>query len=207
MGAFQRSLALLFAIGRQLVLSLGGWSPRIQTGFPVSGPTREYCQERELRFRIQGYHLLWPAFPGGSASAFLCNSPDDPARPSKRSPATPDAQRTRTSACARFRLVPVRSPLLRESRFLSFPELTEMFHFSSCRFTRPMYSGADAVTPHGRLLHWRSPDITLACSSPGLIAAYHVLCRLLAPRHPPYTLCSLIATTPSPGRTRRHIPN
>jgi len=27
-------------IGRQGVLSLAGWSPQIQTGFPVSGPTR-----------------------------------------------------------------------------------------------------------------------------------------------------------------------
>ena len=39
-GAFHHSLALLFAIGRQLVLSLGGWSPQIQTGFHVSGPTQ-----------------------------------------------------------------------------------------------------------------------------------------------------------------------
>jgi hypothetical protein len=31
----------------------------------------------------------------------------------------------------------------------------------------------------------------LVCSSPRLIAAYHVLHRLLAPRHPPYTLGSL----------------
>ena len=95
-GAFHRSLALLFAIGRQVVLSLGRWSSRIQTGFPVSGPTWENRRERELRFRLRGCHPLWPAFPGGSASVFLCNSPDDPARPSKRSPATPDAQRTRT---------------------------------------------------------------------------------------------------------------
>ena len=31
------------------------------------------------------------------------------------------------------------------------------------------------------------------CSSPGLIAAYHVLHRLSAPRHPPYTLSNLTA--------------
>jgi hypothetical protein len=29
-----------FAIGRQRVLSLAGWTPRIQTGFHVSGPTQ-----------------------------------------------------------------------------------------------------------------------------------------------------------------------
>ncbi len=30
----------LFTIGHQLVFSLGGWSPQIQTGFHVSGPTQ-----------------------------------------------------------------------------------------------------------------------------------------------------------------------
>ena len=34
----------------------------------------------------------------------------------------------------------------------------------------------------------KSSDITLVCSSPKLIAAYHVLHRLSEPRHPPYTL-------------------
>ena len=37
----------------------------------------------------------------------------------------------------------------------------------------------------------RSPDISLICSSPWLIAACHVLLRLLMPRHSPYALCSL----------------
>ena len=34
----------------------------------------------------------------------------------------------------------------------------------------------------------RSSDITLVCSSPKLIAAYHVLLRLSDPRHSPYAL-------------------
>ena len=34
----------------------------------------------------------------------------------------------------------------------------------------------------------KSSDITLVCSSPKLIAAYHVLHRLIDPRHPPYAL-------------------
>ena len=37
-----------------------------------------------------------------------------------------------------------------------------------------------------------SPD-KLVCSTPGLIAAYHALHRLSAPRHPPYTLSNLPA--------------
>jgi hypothetical protein len=37
-----------------------------------------------------------------------------------------------------------------------------------------------------------TPGSKLTCSSPGFIAAYHVLLRLLMPRHPPYTLIILI---------------
>ena len=40
--------------------------------------------------------------------------------------------------------------------------------------------------PHSGILGSRP-----ACGSPGLIAASHVLLRLLAPRHPPYALSSL----------------
>ena len=35
-GAFHLSLTVLYAIGHQVVFSLGGWSPRIPTGFLVS---------------------------------------------------------------------------------------------------------------------------------------------------------------------------
>ena len=39
--------------------------------------------------------------------------------------------------------------------------------------------------------HSEIPGSKPACGSPGLIAACHVLHRLLAPRHPPYALSSL----------------
>ena len=38
-GAFHLSLTVLFAIGHQLVFSLGGWSPLLPTGFLVSRGT------------------------------------------------------------------------------------------------------------------------------------------------------------------------
>jgi hypothetical protein len=44
-------------------------------------------------------------------------------------PTTPARQRRRAITPHRFRLIPVRSPLLRESRLLSFPRPTEMFQF------------------------------------------------------------------------------
>ena len=61
-------------------------------------------------FRIQGYHLLWPDFPDRSAS---------------------------TRRLTPTGLFPVRSPLLRESRLISFPLVTEMFQFT--RFAPATY--------------------------------------------------------------------
>jgi hypothetical protein len=44
-------------------------------------------------------------------------------------PTTPAAQRTQALAYSRFGLIPFRSPLLGESRLLSFPRGTKMFQF------------------------------------------------------------------------------
>ena len=38
-GSFHLSLTVLYAIGHWVVFRLGGWAPRLQTGFHVSGPT------------------------------------------------------------------------------------------------------------------------------------------------------------------------
>ena len=57
------------------------------------------------------------------------------------------------------------------------------------------------MTPEG-FPHSEIPGSKLVCSSPGLIAAYHVLHRLLTPRHPPFALSSLIDAR-SPSLTRR----
>ena len=46
------------------------------------------------------------------------------------------------------------------------------------------------MTPAG-FPHSDIPGSKLVCSSPRLIAAYHVLHRLLVPRHPPCALSSL----------------
>ena len=54
-----------FAIGRQGVFRLGGWSPHVQTGFHVPRPT----QGSQPDIRIRGYHPLWPDFPDRSASS------------------------------------------------------------------------------------------------------------------------------------------
>jgi hypothetical protein len=50
------------------------------------------------------------------------------------------------------------------------------------------------MTPTG-FPHSEIPGSTPACGSPRLIAASHVLHRLLTPRHPPCALTSLTAKT------------
>ena len=57
----------------------------------------------DLPFHIRGYHPLWPAFPNRSAGVLRL---------------------------VLTGLFPVRSPLLRESRLISFPPVTEMFQFT-----------------------------------------------------------------------------
>ena len=79
-------------------------------------------------FRLRGCHPLWPAFPDRSAKILVYHSPTTPyRRPAK---AFDPSHTTHTGlAYVRFRLFPFRSPLLGESRLLSFPAGTEMFHF------------------------------------------------------------------------------
>ena len=68
-------------------------------------------------------------------------------------PATPNWQRHQAITPARFRLFPFRSPLLRESHLLSFPQGTEMFQFP--RFPLPVLYIQTGVTPHDGC--WVSP--------------------------------------------------
>src|SRR6266545_1347790 len=65
--------------------------------------------------------------------------------------------------------------------------------FTSPRCLRTAYGfsgGSFGINQRG-FPHSDIPGSKLVCSSPGLIAAYHVLHRLLAPRHSPYALSSL----------------
>src|SRR5262249_724617 len=94
----------------------------------------------------------------------------------------------------RFGLLRVRSPLLPESRLLSFPAGTEMFQLPPLAAARLWVRRAPVRGPRDQ----RSFD-----SSPGLIAVFHALRRLLAPRHPPHALRSLAALTRTPTRRAR----
>ena len=91
-----------------------------------------------------------------------------------------------------FRLFLFRSPLLKESIFLSLPVGTKMVQFPTLHSCTLLYSCTDNYTfalvefPHSEI-----PGLSDICSYPRLIAAYHVFHRLLMPRHSPYALSSL----------------
>ena len=107
-------------------------------------------------------------------------------------PSTPNAQRSRAYTCTRFRLFPLRSPLLGESLLLSLPPGTKMVHFPGFTSRSLLYSEADVPTLLGTSLQDSDiPGSQPVCGSPRLIAAYHVLPRLPSPRHPPCALSSL----------------
>jgi hypothetical protein len=77
---------------------------------------------------------------------------------------------------------------------LSFPPVTEMFHFTGYRALFPIfYFGKRRWNINSTgLPHSEISGSKRICRSPKLIAAYHVLHRLLAPRHPLCALKSLI---------------
>lgn len=95
-------------------LALEDGPPRFDRNFSCSG-LLGYSGSSLLAFRIQDSHPLRSAVPGAFRYAFD-HRPLSPATPQKFD-------------LPRFGLFPVRSPLLRESRLISFPRGTEMFQF------------------------------------------------------------------------------
>jgi hypothetical protein len=136
-GSSHRSVALLGSLSVVIeCLALGEGPPGFRPGFTC--PTLLGYQLGELAFRLRDYHPLRCHFPKafGSRPTVPYRRPHDPG-----------------GYPPRFRLVPVRSPLLRESRLLSLPPGTEMFQFPGSR----------------RAFR----DRRSFGSSPGLFAAFH----------------------------------
>ena len=104
----------MFAIGSRLVFSLGSWSTRIRTGFHVPRPTQVPHHEvhsispTRLSRSLAGlpmpfrYAVVFSNFTGHPHAALQPRS-------------------------KRFGLLPVRSPLLRESQLMSVPGLLRWF--------------------------------------------------------------------------------
>ena len=112
-----------------------------------------------LRFRLRGYHPLWPAFPDRSANARRL---------------TPTG------------LFPFRSPLLRESRLISIPLVTEMFQFT--RFAPNTYEFSVWYRLLGGFPHSDISGSKLVCQLPEAFR------RLLRPSSPMIAKASTTCT-------------
>ena len=131
-----------------------------------------------VHFRLHGSHILWPRFPAGSPNVRFGNSTYAVLQPPN----------VNTWVWA----VPISLAATFGISVIYFPPGTEMVHFPGLAHTRLCIQRAVARVhlagfPHSEILGSKP-----ACGSPRLIAACHVLHRLLAPRHPPYALSSLI---------------
>src|SRR5918998_5546228 len=102
-------------------------------------------------------------------------------------------------------LLRVRSPLLAESRLMSFPPGTEMFQFPG--FASPAYGFGRGSPKREGFPHSDIRGSTIARISPRLFAACHVLHRLSAPRHPPNALVMLRTKNRIGRRRPRAGPN
>ena len=148
--------------------------------FPLgsSCPVVLWIPPTRSSFHVRGSHSLRRAFPNASAGMTFAYGGPQPRGPEG----------------LRFGLVPVRSPLLRDSHVDSsssgyldvsvrrVPLIQLCVH---CMMTVVCTAGF----PHSEISGSR-----VVCTSPELFAAYHVFLRLPVPRHPP---CALSCITNS----------
>ena len=117
----------LSAIGHQGVFRLSGWSRQIHTEFQGFRVTWGDVSEPSS-YVYGGITLYARTFQSASTSTMVSYSVL--IRQNQRDgPTTPTAQRLPAITRTRFSLIRFRSPLLTESRLLSLPAGTEMFHF------------------------------------------------------------------------------
>ena len=152
----------------------------------MSRGTQVPAQRDSKSFAYGAFTLCGQSFQDCSTTLLFCNS----------SASRPDRPYNPTVQARWFGLFRVRSPLLAESLLISVPVGTEMVHFPTLPSRTYVFSpGYPGMTPGG-FPHSEISGSKLVCSSPKLIAAYHVLHRLLAPRHSPHALSSLTIRTP-----------
>ncbi|KAJ0733946.1 hypothetical protein HanPI659440_Chr11g0414161 [Helianthus annuus] len=84
-----------------------------------------------------------------------------------------------TTPFSRFRLLPFRSPLLRESLLLSFPLATKMFQFARLSLACPWIQ-----QQFKRLTYSGISGSMLIFNSPKHFVPYYALPRLWVPRYP-----------------------
>ena len=162
---FTFPLRYWFTIDRQGVFSLTGWYRQIQTGFLWSRPTQDTTRPTQFLFTQLSCSMA-PLSRGFYLMGISKSSPTTPKRHAALVWALPRSLATTWGIICYFLF-------LRVLRCFSSPGWLSfecyVFNIAGCPIRK-------------------STDISLVCSSPQLIAAYHVLLRLLSSRHSPYAL-------------------
>ena len=160
-------------------------------GFPCPAVLR-YSRSEAQSFRLRGRYPLRRAVPCTSPTTALCNSPTR-RQTDQLEPYNPHVTTTAVLASREFGLDPLSLATTQgvEVSFLSSGYLD--VSVPQLASAHPMYSGTGTrALPRVSFLIRRSRGQRSVSTSPGLIAAAHVLHRLLAPRHPPCALSLLI---------------
>ena len=167
-GSFHLSLALLFTIGHQGVLSLARWAAPIHARFHGSGTTRELCWSPSP-FVYGAVTLSGQAFHPVPLDSGLLTPWHR--RNSARSSLNPNRATLAGLTHDWFGLVPFRSPLLGESMSLSFPAGTEMGQFPAFPTYGYVFTARPRGNPSCRFRISDTPGSSPACGFPGLFAA------------------------------------
>ena len=160
-------------------------------GFPCPAVLRYFRSEAQL-FRLRGLYPLRRAVPCTSPTAELCNSPTR-RQTDQLKPYNPPVTTTAVYHVTEVWALPFSLATTQgiEVSFLSSGYLD--VSVPQLASSHPMYSGAGtSALPLAGFPIRKSRGQRLVSTSPGLIAAAHVLLRLLAPRHPPCALSLLI---------------
>jgi hypothetical protein len=143
-GTFHLSLTVLVRYRSPLVFSLAGWSPRIRSGFHVSGSTQVPTWESH-DFRLRASNPLRTDIPDRSATRAFCNS-QAALRDGQVGPTTPNTQRPQAFTHPVWAISPFARHYSGNRDFLYFPPGTQMCHFPG--FPPPVLCVQTGVTRH-----------------------------------------------------------
>src|SRR5215213_9198188 len=143
-GTFHLSLTVLVRYRSPLVFSLAGWSPRIRSGFHVSGSTQVPTWESH-DFRLRASNPLRTDIPDRSATRAFCNS-QAALRDGQIGPTTPNTQRPQAFTHPVWAISPFARHYSGNRDFLYFPPGTQMCHFPG--FPPPVLCVQTGVTRH-----------------------------------------------------------
>ncbi len=156
----------------------------------MSRDTREYRPKSLTIFAYGTFTLCGLSFQNNSTNYKVFDSPKSLQRPPSISHYTSSTTLAglHDTGLGSF---PFARRYLGNRFYFLFLELLRCFNSLSLPLSDYVFIGKSSDITRKGLPHSEIPGSKDVCSSPRLIAAGHVLHRLLVPRHPPYALSSL----------------